>query len=246
MADASKNLQEYRVTDGEDDASGNEMSERKIDGVLPDSAEDAGESRESRPDETKGVAPSGVTLEGEGATLDPMSQEQGDDTLDESVGATGGDIQAENSERTGASGIDSGEQKGGHGDTEAAYGKRTIARQGVDGVLRGASDALPRGAPGPASEGMQSDNVDTGANFAAGKKQIKRGASATGERAFPSRDEIIASRKRYALLGGGHRTGRRIGDVSSMYHSFVAKADDYHLYNWDASVILYPVVHFDM
>ena len=45
LADASKNLQEYPVTDGEDDASGNKMSERKIDGVLLDSAEEKSEHK---------------------------------------------------------------------------------------------------------------------------------------------------------------------------------------------------------
>lgn len=44
MAEASQNFQEYRVTDSEDSASGNETPECKNEeGVLPDSTDDGSE-----------------------------------------------------------------------------------------------------------------------------------------------------------------------------------------------------------
>lgn len=191
IADASKNLEEISVANGEGDASGNEMSECKNEeGVLPDTEAGARASGEPQAGDTEGVTSSWVIIDGEGATVDPMSQEQGDDALDESDGAAGGGVQAENSEGVGASGMDASKQAGDHGDTEAPCGKRTIAPQGPGGLLQGTSDPLLRGASGASAEGMQSersDHVDAGANFAAGKNQIKRGVSGPGKRAFPSR-----------------------------------------------------------
>ncbi|CAM9201435.1 unnamed protein product [Laminaria digitata] len=190
IADASKNLQEHRVTDAEDIASGYEMLESPNEGVLPNSKEGGScggvrsngkESGQSQPDEMEGVAPSGVALEEKGVTVDPMSQDQGDDgTLDESLAATGGGTQAENSEQTGASTIGSSKQTGDNGDAEAPDRARTIAQQGAGGLVRGTNDPLPRDAPGVSSEGMQSDHVDTGATVADGKDKVKLGVSASG------------------------------------------------------------------
>ena len=131
----------------------------------------AEESEKSQPNETGDVAPSEVTLEEKGVTDDPMLQEEEDDTLDTSAGATRGGIQAENSEGMGASTIGAGRRKGGSSDKEAPYRKGRIAE----------------------GSGMQSGDMNTGATLATGKDQIERGGAAPGERAFPFRGESVAS-----------------------------------------------------
>lgn len=195
ITDASKNLVEISVADGEGDAPGDETSECKNEErVLPDSAAGARGGGEPQPDDTEGVTTSWVIVDREGATVDPMPQEQGDDALDDSDGATGGGVQAENSEKVGASGMDAGKQAGDNSDTEASCGKRPIAQQGPGDLLRGVSDPLPRGVSDASAEGMQSDrsdHVDAGAKIADGKDQIKRRISGAGKHAFPSKGDKV-------------------------------------------------------